>query len=278
MANFHLLNVASYSSAAHLFISLNDHLGVLAILHGEMPGEVCVDDPASPHSALLRHGQRFYLTGKARNTIFNQAVRAYFLDVVIPETRANGNDSYILYYSPDDWQPSLEAILVGQHPIPARHYFYQRASALQDWQPSVPTGFSLRWVDKKLLAEPALHNLDSLEEELLSEAPSVDYFLTHRFGVCGIYNNSIAGFCTSENDLDERCELGINTLEPYQRKGLATTLTLCMIDQAYQRGVRQIGWHCFASNQPSIVTAQKTGFERIREYPSYYSFVDPIRS
>ncbi|MBN2548529.1 MAG: GNAT family N-acetyltransferase [Anaerolineales bacterium] len=278
MANFHFLNNASYSLAAHLFTSLNNHLGVQAILSQQMPGKIYVDYPASPHSALLQHGQRFYLAGQADNQTFNRAVRSYFENIVIPETREIGAEGFILYFTPDDWQPKLELIMEAQRLIPVRHYYYQREVAPQDWQTRVPAGFSLRWIERTVLEESSLQNLDDLKDELLSEAPSVDFFLAQRFGVCGVLNDSIAGFCTSENDLGERCELGINILEPYQRRGLATALVLCMIDRAHQRGIRQIGWHCHTGNQPSIATAKKSGFQQIAEYPSLFIHANLIRS
>ncbi len=60
---------------------------------------------------------------------------------------------------------------------------------------------------------------------MTSERPSED-FLRRSFGQCLVHNGAIAGWCLSEYNSGPRCEVGIAVAEPYQRRGLATTMAI----------------------------------------------------
>jgi len=53
-------------------------------------------------------------------------------------------------------------------------------------------------------------------------------------------------------------------------------VTWALIDQALARGVRHVGWHCWASNHASVATAQRTGLRREAEYAVYFAYFDPV--
>jgi RimJ/RimL family protein N-acetyltransferase len=79
----------------------------------------------------------------------------------------------------------------------------------------------------------------------------------------------------SEYNLGDRCELGIATIEKYQRKGLATQVARAVIRHAVGQGIHNIGWHCWSDNEPSIRTALKIGFKHGLDYPVYEVKMDP---
>ena len=55
----------------------------------------------------------------------------------------------------------------------------------------------------------------------MSERPSVADFLARSFGYCLVHENQIIGWCMSEYNNGNRCELGIETAAPFRRRGLA---------------------------------------------------------
>jgi RimJ/RimL family protein N-acetyltransferase len=61
--------------------------------------------------------------------------------------------------------------------------------------------------------------------------------------------------------------LGIETVERYQRKGLATQVSRAVIGHAVGHGVYDIGWHCWKNNEPSVRTALRIGFKHVLDYP-----------
>ncbi len=124
-------------------------------------------------------------------------------------------------------------------------------------------------VDAALLATPNLKHLDTLKEEMTSERPSVEDFLAKSFGVCAIHDNELAGWCLSEYNADGRCEIGIETISDYRMRGLATALTLALLEHAFSHGITEVGWHCFKRNEASAKTALKAGFDKVCDYKSF---------
>lgn len=74
----------------------------------------------------------------------------------------------------------------------------------------------------------------------------------------------------SEHNSDNRCELGIATVEGYRRLGLATLTAKATIRHALDLGINEIGWHCSAENEASIETAKKIGFSKKHGYKVYW--------
>ena len=110
--------------------------------------------------------------------------------------------------------------------------------------------------------------LDAVREEMCSERTSVKDFLAHSFGLCPVHSNEVAGWCMSEYNVGDRCEIGIATAEKHQRQGIATLTTWFFLAEAYRRGYRHVGWDCWARNVPSVATARKAGFTLVEEYPA----------
>jgi len=99
-----------------------------------------------------------------------------------------------------------------------------------------------------------------------SERISVQEFLEKSFGYSTRIDDEIVGWCMSEYNTANRCELGIATVGAYRRQGIATLLGKALIKHALAQDINCIGWHCWADNKPSIATARKLGFEKCFEY------------
>ena len=105
--------------------------------------------------------------------------------------------------------------------------------------------------------------------EMCSERPSVEDFLARSFGVCLVdeEQGTLAGWCLSEYNCGNRCEVGIEVAEAYQRRGMGTLLARALCREAFaRRGIRQVGWHCLAANAASGATARRAGLRLIKQY------------
>jgi GNAT superfamily N-acetyltransferase len=248
------------------------NLAVQAILAGSVPAEIYVDTVDDPRVALTRHGGRVFLAGSPGEEAFDKRL-PHFLAELAP-----ASDVFVLYYEPAGaWEKTLDSLLADIDPIRAgREYYGLQLPANRQGaaQPALPEGFSLRYVNEQLLADDTLGNRDDLIEELCSERESVPDFLEKSFGYCLLHGNDVAGWCLSEYNTADRCELGIATFEPHRRKGLATAIGSALLDQAASRGITQVGWHCYASNVASAATARKLGFTKRVEYPARFAYFD----
>ena len=111
---------------------------------------------------------------------------------------------------------------------------------------------------------------------MCSERDTIQEFLEKSFGIALLYQDQLAGWCLSEYNWARCCEVGIATLAPHQRRGLAALQTYAFMELAIERGIHRIGWHCFANNRASATTALKTGFTKRHDYPVH--LVWPLNS
>jgi len=118
-----------------------------------------------------------------------------------------------------------------------------------------------------LLAERRLQHLPELIEEIHSESPSQEDFLAHKFGFCLQEATTLIGWCLSEYNHADRCEIGIETVPAYRRRGVAFISASALIAHALANGITRIGWHCWGHNAASRALAGKLGGALITEYP-----------
>jgi len=258
----------TYEQVRPLFPDQDMHLSVKALLAGHVPGQVYVDDPIHPRSAMARIGGRFYLGGSPDQPEFNRELSSFFAEKV--HSRGNPNTPYyfIVKCIVPEWAKQMDVVHPGKVYIPKIDHYYNGREVRHDWRSMLPSGISLRLVDRALLDE-GLDGLDELREEMCSERPSVEEFLDKSFGLVPVHGNQVIGWCMSEYNCGDRCEVGIATKDGYRRQGLATCLASAFIEQALAQGIVYIGWHCDSDNTPSIATALKLGFTKALEYPAF---------
>ncbi len=258
-----------YAIVSPLFAPMNYHAIVDAILAQDVPATIYVDDPACPQAAFTWTGRRYLLAGSAQNREFNRAIAGFFFETVFPRSREAGPQVLALYYSSDEWESEIEEILGDRRPNRIERQYYRFEAFPKRDEPSLPAGFKLASVDRALLADQRLENREELMQEMCSERASVEEFLARSFGLCALHGQELAGWCLSEYNTGERCEIGIETGELYRRQGLATAMTVAFVREAHRRGYRHIGWDCFADNLPSVNTARKAGFVHVADYPAF---------
>ncbi len=135
---------------------------------------------------------------------------------------------------------------------------YECQTLRGNWRDHLPIGFSLSQVNEDLLSRSELRNLDALQAEMCSERPTVEEFLARSFGICLLCGNEIAGWCLSKYDCGDRCEVGIETVEGYRRRGLGTLMSLALVEKALSCRITRVGWHCSSSNKASAATVLRS--------------------
>jgi RimJ/RimL family protein N-acetyltransferase len=277
MTTLHELAPETFSLARPLFAPLAHHLALESILAGLTPGRVFVDDERKPKTAVAWFKRRLFLTGDRSRESINRALADLLTKVYYPDMRAGGLafGAFTLVYTPG-WERVMDVVLAGKEPLIGQRLCFHLDPTRHSWEPSPPPGFTLRPVDAALLADPQIANPDYVTEEMVSERPSVADFLAKSFGTCVLDGPRIVGWCMSEYNTGGRCELGIETADDYQRRGLARATAVATIREAAVRGYTEIGWICDGDNHPSIATAQNLGFQLWHEDPTFYAFFDPV--
>jgi hypothetical protein len=275
----HQVERPEYCRAEAVYGLMEHHLAVRSVLEGTTQAGVYLDNLDRPRAALALVGQRFYLAGEAGDRRFNEALGQLLHETIFPQGLKSGEEMFVLYYAPESWAEPLGQILGERHPIDApRRYYATREltshSRKQDWRAKLPEGFELQVVDRSLLAKTQLKNHERLVEEVCSERASVEDFLGKSFGVCVVQGDELVGWCLSEYNTGQRCEVGIEMMEPYRRRGLGTAAAAALIEKAVLKGIRHVGWHCYASNAGSVGTALKAGLHKKCDYPVFLCWYD----
>lgn len=270
-----LLEPDTYASVHSLFEKMTYHLAALTVLTGISPGRIYVDNPASPGTAILipsnRH--RVYVSGEPEPRLLADVIHLLYQE--------SGEESYkfVMYYDTSHpWKQTLEHALQKQEIGSGwRQYYYLREPSLKAPSP-LPEHIAIGRIDERMVGDTTLVNRDLLLEEIHSESPSLERFLRQNFGFCALDGHQLIAWCLAEYHYQSRYELGIGTIEAYQRQGIATHLAVAVSRHAFAQGATEIGWHCWATNAPSVSTALRVGFEKALDYPVCYSDYRPART
>lgn len=258
-----------------LFAGLDEHLAVEAVIQGTAAGRVWVGEPLAPRTGVIWVQHRVFVTGKAEGGKGVAELNKIVCDIAAA-ARARGDWGIGVYGAEGvGWEPVLEGLAWKS----LEREFWEIDK--EAWKPlgadgqatkqvtKQVTGLSLRPVDRELMAAARLGRMEQLREEMCSERPSVEDFLARSFGVCLVdeAQDALAGWCLSEYNCGARCEVGIEIVEAYQRRGLGTLLAQALCQEAFaRRGIRRIGWHCLANNTASGATARRAGLRLMQRY------------
>lgn len=251
----------------HLFFGLEEHLAVQAVLRGAAAGTVWVDEPSAPRSAVIWVQHRVFVVSEDTASAGAAGLNAVVQEVAAT-AQARGDWGVGVYGAPAvQWEPVLDGLAWRSI---EREYW---ETTLEEWKQRGAAeqvdGLALHAVDRALVEQAQLGRMEQLREEMCSERPSVEDFLARSFGVCLVdeKQDTLAGWCLSEYNCDDRCEVGIEVVEEYQRRGLGTLLAQALCQEAFaQRGIRRVGWHCLAANVASGATAQRAGLRLAKRY------------
>lgn len=264
---FFLLEPSNYPSANSLFEGMTYHLAVLTVLGGILPGRIYVDDPASPQAAILipSNQHRIYVSGEPESHLLADVIHLLF-----KESHAQSYGFVVYYDASKPWKQTLEYVFQKQETDFSWRQFYRFREPSSLIVSPLPEHITLGRIDETMFVDSLLVNRHLLLEEIHSESPSLEHFFRQHFGFCAQDGHQLVAWCLAEFHYQGRYELGIETIKAYQRQGIAIHLASAVIRHAFASGATEIGWHCWATNTPSVATALKVGFEKVLDYPVYY--------
>ena len=243
------------------------HALVTAFFEGNATARLFVNDVAQPQTGVLICNSRVLITGDATQTGFLEEMAATFSGELIPADRSGGNDAYLVCTSGEGWNIALQGLFHTCQLYFGNRQYYEITDFGSKPDLRLPDGFSMHLITPEFLSS-AVSGMDDVREEMCSERVSVEDFLARSFGLCPVHSNEVAGWCMSEYNVGNRCEIGIATAEKHQRKGIATLSTWYFLAEAHKRGYIRVGWDCWTRNESSGATARKAGFTLVEEYPA----------
>jgi RimJ/RimL family protein N-acetyltransferase len=231
-----------------------NELSVRAVIHGELPGSVLVDDRESPTRGLVRTTECNLLFGRPDGAEFNRDIRDAIgcLDQLTCD------------------HPGWEDVVYGLHRNNAlRKYtraFYTLAR--EDFRgESVPSAGNLRIIRHGDLGRLPYANAEIVSEWIKVEG--LDRLPGLPLAAVVIRDGAIVSCSALDCIHDGRVEIGVKTRAGHRRMGHGKAAVLAMADASFRSGVREIGWHCVATNAGSRRIAEECGFTMAGTYDSF---------
>lgn len=255
-ADYHLIQ--KLATSRHLALVID------AMIAHPIPAAVWVDDPASPRLAFAwDNAYNYYFLG---DDALAAELGELLASTVLSHARANPRWVGKFFFTSAAWEAALPALLpvVDVRRLERRFYAFPPSSLAPAI--ALPEGYRLQLIDADLLASDLQH-LGSLRGELWSMWRHPEDFLRFSFGCVIVQEreHALACWCTAEYLSKGTCGLGIETMEAYQRHGLATAAASAVVREALSRGLMP-HWDCWETNTPSTRVAEKVGFILCERY------------
>ena len=263
---------ADYGRALGLFRGGARHMKLKALAEGTIEARVFVD-AIDPFLTVVVYKNKLLIASELSAKDAAVVLRPFFADLIYARRMDAGVGDAVIYWDSDTALDACRLALAGRLPVlwPREHYLLHPPAAHR--HVNAPEGYEILPVDAALLAR-GLEYTDALCEEMCSERSDVDAFLRHSFGVCAVKDGALAGWCLSEYNCTDGCEIGIEVGWKHRRRGLATAMTAALAQEADRCGLPAIGWHCYAGNKASAATARSAGFALASGYGELLCCVD----
>jgi RimJ/RimL family protein N-acetyltransferase len=265
------LKPADYERVRSLFRPLRYHLTSAAVIDGNSPGRVFVDDPGRPGTCFMLSPEGCYLAGDPYNEAFNSAFNQA---IVVGGELGTQVRVLFLVAHPEGWREQLPSLLDPHTPTETNRRHYVCRDLCFDWRASLPDGYAVRHIDRSLLEDPERTVPEHVTGWMKNNWGTIDRFLRGGFGFATVTASEIVAWSLSDCVSGEGCEIGIRTALAHRRRGLAAITAAAMVEHALAHGFAMVGWHCPEDHSGSIGTAEKVGFRRERCYKAYYTYLD----
>jgi RimJ/RimL family protein N-acetyltransferase len=218
-----------------------------AVLKGNHPGKVLVDDLQRPTQAVLRT--------EAVLTYFSLETRQTFLNETIADFRRLGEVWLVWPRETHLSPPQVELAVI----VERLEFTDTDPERLNQLQSQMSDGFAMRTIDAGLLQHC------EWGEEMAFYAGSAENFLAHGIGLCMMKGDQILVETYASALGETRAEIGAITRQIYRGRGYAPIACAYLVAACQQRGYLPY-WSCDADHTASIRVAQKLGFQKTNSY------------
>ena len=143
--------------------------------------------------------------------------------------------------------------------------FYRfRTNMTKAIPPARLEGVQFHPIDADILEEGRFENNHYVKSEIEWMWPSLERFLEKGFGTAAVIDARIICWCTAEYVSQSKCGIGIEVIDEFQNKGIATATAAHFLEHCLSQNI-VAHWECDKDNIGSVRVAEKVGFEKTEE-------------
>lgn len=216
----------------------------LSIAQGYQYGSIYTNSAEHPQTALFHHACGFAFLSGAYDEAFLTSVYPMFLSQNNPIRR------FILLTDDARIRTFFQAKDCLQI---EQRYFFEYRQDITNHTEDLPKDYLLKPIDDTVfpLIEGGITPYFSWK--------SAEEFLTNGMGYCVVCGGDAAAWAFSAAISHEEVDIGVETKEPYRRKGLAAAAATAMVHEILKQNKKPV-WACHAQNIGSAKLAQQIGF------------------
>jgi hypothetical protein len=251
-----------------------NNLFARSVIEKHVTGKIYVDNITEPNTVYVIHPYGISLLfGDYKNAVFNSQFKSYALN----NDKIRNKHEWLQTY-PRAWDDVLQD-LFGNSMIKSIENTDNKTTGVIELNTRVNFSFNRAkylQIDKAILSSnDMIEETSALHFEQMQGSviplkfwDSAKDFIRKGKGFTLLHNREIASTAYSAFVLEDKLEIGIETVEKYRGFGFAE-LTCCkLIDYCLERGLIPV-WSCRFENTASYKLAQKLGFEPTLMIPFY---------
>ncbi len=267
------LERTDYKKTTDLFSALEYNLSISSVINLLQPGLIFADNKDKPNCAFAITPEGMYFSGKPGITQFDTGMNLYLKNNFFKKAVSEELVDYVLFYPSESFENSITTIFNGLYPRMVKRYYYSLNPENYSCDELIN---NVRLFDKDTFQNSSFENSNEIQHLLERNWGSLDNFLSRGFGYYYPIANKIVSWCIADCVVDEKCEIGVETLEDYRRQGFSMAAIKATILLCKNKNIRTVGWHCWNDNVASVTIAEKAGFKREREITVYSGWYDEL--
>ena len=252
------------------------HVEAKAVIEGNNPGRVFVDDLHAPNSGLIWLGNHdgFFFIGEEENEGFLQEINEYIDKTILPEARKLGLTNFIAIGNHSKWDEMIEMLFAHRYMQKFNQHVFRYESLIAHPQPSAKPEYEVIKISEDLLSSQnhSIQNKSFLLSKLKEFWASPNDFLDKGVGYGVVNQNQLVSLCFSGFVAGKVHGLDMETMEEHRGKQLGQLAASSVVNDCVNQGIIPY-WDCEEANQPSNAIARKIGLEKSF---SYHVYIFPI--
>ena len=263
------LKKEQYGKIKSLLTDIDIQINCLGVINRDIKGQIWVDNVSNPQTAMMIDNiWVIYLLGDPNNKQFNIEAGEIIRNYIFPNQIADKevHREWIIDYFLEEWKAKIDTELKLTNWFEVELWHYKLGELKQfNWRDQIKGGYEVIQVNGEFLAKTYLKNHSNITNWIYQRWKNEQDFFERGFCFCLVKNDKkIVSWAMSDWSTQNYIIMGIETDENYREQGFAAIVTYAAAEYCRSKMI-DLRWFCSGQNIGSWKTAEKVGFQKIKE-------------